>query len=39
MELRATTHCFVRFFRNKERAARLGVARIYVIDKTLLLRM
>ena len=38
MELRATT--FVSsFFRNRKRAARLGVARIYIIDKTLLLRM
>lgn len=38
MELRATT-TIVRFFRNRKRAARLGVARIYIIDKTLLLRM
>ena len=38
MELRATT-TIVRFSRNIKRAARLGVARIYIIDKTLLLRM
>ena len=37
MELRATT--FVSHFLNRKRAARLGVARIYIIDKTLLLRM